>query len=200
MQAGQAWLLLSTLLAAASLLVFALGPAQHWALAAGPEPWRLLSAGAAHWNALHLAGNLAGLAVIGWLGRRAALPDQAAVAWLLAGPLAHGMLWLHPHLPPYAGLSGWLHAGVAVAVIELLQRAGQDRRIGIGIGLGLLLKLLLEQPWGPLLRPDDWWGGATLPLAHACGAAAGLMAGALTLFWKIRKGEGRRCSSPSPPV
>jgi rhomboid family GlyGly-CTERM serine protease len=176
---GQAWLLASTLLAATSLLIFALGTPERWALAAGPEPWRTVTGGVAHWNVLHLVGNLAGLAVIGWLGRRAELPAWATGAWLLAGPMSHALLWMHPQLPPYAGLSGWLHAGVAVAVLALIQRPGQERRIGAAIGLGLLVKLLLEQPWGPLLRPGDWWGGATLPLAHLSGAAAGLLTGAL---------------------
>jgi rhomboid family GlyGly-CTERM serine protease len=185
---GQSWLLASTLLAAGSLLGFALGPAQRWALAAGPEPWRLLSAGLAHWNALHLAGNLMGLAVVGWLGRRAGLPAAATAAWLLAGPVTHALLLLHPHMPPYAGLSGWLHAGVAVAVLVLLQRAGPERRIGALIGAGLIIKLLLEQPWGPLLRPGDWWGGATLPLAHACGALAGTLTGLMGLAGQRVKG------------
>ncbi len=187
MRPGQLWLLASALLAGASLLVFWLGPPQQWALAAGPEPWRLLSAGAAHWTALHLAGNLVGLGLIAWLGRRAGLPARAAAAWLLAGPLTHLLLALHPQLPPYAGLSGLLHAGVAVAALALLQRTGPDRRIGAAIGLGLLVKVLLEQPWGPLLRPGDWWGGASLPLAHAYGAAAGLTMGLLLMGWKERK-------------
>jgi len=171
---GSAWLLLSFGLALASLLLFVAEPADRWALSSEQNaPWRFLSSGLAHWNTLHWVGNLAGLAVLALLGRRAALPARAALAWLLAGPLAHGLLLLHPALPPYAGLSAWLHAGVAVAAVELLRRQGRERWIGAGIAAGLTLKLLLEQPWGPLLRPDDWWGGATLPLAHSAGAAAG---------------------------
>lgn len=175
MRPGALWLLTSVLLSLLCLAAFARGPVDDWALRSGGPGWSVLSAGLAHWNVLHLSGNLAGLAVLALLGRRAGLPPRAALAWLAAGPLAHALLALHPELPPYAGLSAWLHAGVAVATVELLWRPGRERWIGAGIGIGLLIKLLLEQPWGPLLRPGDWWGGATLPLAHAVGAAAGLL-------------------------
>lgn len=178
MRPGLPWLAVAGGLSLASSLLFALGDPANWALDRA-HPQRLLVAGLAHWNALHWIGNLSGLAVLGLLGRRAGLGGREALAWLLAGPLAHGLLLLHPQLPPYAGLSAWLHAGVAVAALALLRRDGQARWIGAAIGVGLLLKLGLEQPWGPLLRPGDWWGGATLPLAHAAGALAGGLAGGL---------------------
>ncbi len=178
MSAGQPWRLVALLLAAGSGLLFLLGPAGRWALDHA-HPQHLLLAGLSHWNAWHALGNLAGLAVLGLLGQRAGLGRAEAQAWLISGPLAHALLLLHPQLPPYTGLSAWLHAGVAVAALALLRRPGRERRIGAAILLGLLLKLLLEQPWGPLLRADDWWGGATLPLAHAAGAGTGLMLGLL---------------------
>lgn len=171
---GLPWLIVGALLALASSLAFALVEPADLALDRA-HPQRLLVAGLAHWTALHWIGNLAGLAVLGLLGRRAGLGARDALAWLLAGPLAHGLLLLQPALPPYAGLSAWLHAGVAVAALALLNRRGRERWIGAAIAAGLLVKLLLEQPWGPLLRPGDWWGGATLPLAHLAGTAAGLL-------------------------
>lgn len=178
MRPGLPWLAVAGGLSVGSSLLFALGEPAAWALDRS-NPQRLLVAGLAHWNALHWIGNLFGLAVLGLLGRRAGLDGGDAIAWLLAGPLAHALLLLHPLLPPYAGLSAWLHAGVAVAALALLRRSGRERWIGAAIGVGLLLKLGLEQPWGPLLRPGDWWGGATLPLAHAVGAAAGAFSGLL---------------------
>lgn len=181
-----AWLLASLSLGAGSLLLFLLAPANPqtlWALQPQSPPWTLLSAGLAHWNALHLVGNLAGLALLALLGQRAGLGLREALAWLLAGPLGHALLRLWaPDLPAYAGLSGWLHAGVAVAAIALLRQPARQRWIGLGILAGLLIKLLLETPWGPLLRPDDWWGGATLPLAHVTGAAAGLLLGVVSAW------------------
>lgn len=180
MRSSRAWLLSSALLASASLLGFAIGATGTWALRAGGPPWQLLSAGLAHWNALHLGGNLAGLALIALLGQRAGLRAPDALAWLAAGPLAHALLvMLQPQLPPYAGLSAWLHAGVVIAALGLLAQPGRPRRIGAAIAAGLLAKLALEAPWGPLLRENDWWGGATLPLAHAAGALAGLLSAGL---------------------
>lgn len=173
---GLPWLLVASSLLLGSSLLFALAEAPAWALDR-EHPQRLLVAGLVHWNALHWIGNLAGLAVIGLLGRQAGLGAGEAMAWLLAGPLGHALLLLLPALPPYAGLSGWLHGGVAVAALSLLRRGGAQRWIGLAIAVGLVAKLLLEQPWGPLLRPGDWWGGATLPLAHATGALAGALAG-----------------------
>lgn len=183
MRPGLAWLAVAGGLSIGSSLLFALGDPATWALNRA-HPQRLLVAGLAHWTALHWIGNLFGLAVLGLLGRRAGLGARDALAWLLAGPLAHALLLLHPALPPYAGLSAWLHAGVAVAALALLRRDGQPRWIGAAIAVGLLLKLGLEQPWGPLLRPGDWWGGASLPLAHALG----VLAGGLTGSWA---GRGR---------
>jgi hypothetical protein len=176
LSAGLPWLAVAGLLSVGSSLLFALGEPAAWALER-TQPQRLLVAGLTHWTALHWIGNLFGLGVLGLLGRRAGLGSRDALAWLLAGPLAHALLLLHPALPPYAGLSTWLHAGVAVAAIALLRRGGQTRWIGLAIAIGLLVKLLLEQPWGPLLRPGDWWGGATLPLAHLAGVAVGALLG-----------------------
>jgi rhomboid family GlyGly-CTERM serine protease len=121
------------------------------------EPWRLLSAALWHWNAWHLAGNLAGLALLALLGWRAGFGMRPALAWLLAWPLTQALLLLQPRLPLYAGLSGVLHAGVLLAALALWRQW-----LGKALLAGLVAKLLLEQPWGPLLRPNDWWGGATL--------------------------------------
>lgn len=179
---SRSWLGACLLLGGASSLLFALGEPARWQLTrANPQ---LLLAGLAHWNLLHWAGNLLGLGVLALLGQRARLGLRDTAAWLLAGPLALALLLLHPRLPPYLGLSAWLHAGVAVAALALLRHTGRERWIGAAIALGLLAKLLLEQPWGPLLRPGDWWGGATLPLAHAVGAACGGMASVLLTAWR----------------
>lgn len=175
---GGAWVAVCAGFAAAALLLFGLGDAARWTLQparAAFEPWRLFTSALWHWNALHLLGNLGGLAVLGLLGWRAGVPLRAALAWLLAWPLTQALLLLHPQLPAYAGLSGVLHAGVLVVGLHLRQ----PRWLGHALLAGLAAKLLLEQPWGPLLRPNDWWGGATLPLAHAAGAGAGLLAAAL---------------------
>jgi hypothetical protein len=40
---------------------------------------------------------------------------------------------------------------------------------------GLALKVLSEQPWGPVLQQRAGWNVPIAPLAHATGALAGLL-------------------------
>lgn len=143
---------------------------------AGSEPWRWWSAAFVHWSPLHLGANLAGVAVLAAFGWAAALPVRAALAWALAWPLTQGTLLLQPALAHYGGLSGVLHAGVAVgAMVLVLQRRGRPQWIGVAVAAGLLVKLLLERPWaGPLAHPAGW-DIAVAPLAHSGGALAGLL-------------------------
>ena len=151
------------------------------------EPWRAFSAAFVHWSLFHLLANLLGAAVVAALGLAARLPRAATLAWAAAWPLAHLPLLLQPALAHYGGLSGVLHAGVAVAALWLVVReSGRRRLLGAAIAVGLLIKLGLEAPWGPPLRPaqgllNGGWDIATAPLAHATGAAAGLLCAALAL-------------------
>jgi rhomboid family GlyGly-CTERM serine protease len=177
------WLLLAAALAKLSLIAGLLPvEALNWqpALLAA-EPWRLFTAALAHLSGLHLGANLAGCAVLALLGWRADLPPRAAAAWLLAWPLTQAGLLLRPELTAYAGLSGLLHAGVAIAALDLLARSGRARGVGLGIAGGLAVKLALEAPFGPVLRTVPGFDFAVAPFAHLSGAGAGLLAGALTM-------------------
>ena len=186
----QAWVTLCALAAGGAVLAWWL-PAnsldwQPQRFAA--EPWRAISAAWVHWSPLHLGANLLGTAVLMALGWAARLPARAALAWLLAWPLTHIALAVQPALAHYGGLSGVLHAGVAVAALWLLlhERAAVRRTIGGAILAGLLLKLVLEEPWGAPLREGGGWDIAVAPLAHATGAAAGAVC-ALGLWWQGRR-------------
>lgn len=166
------------------------------------EPWRWWTAAFVHYGAAHLAANLAGCAVLAALGAAARLRGRWTWAWAAAWPLGHLLLWWAPDLLHYGGLSGVLHAAVAVVAIALLTESGNevadtrsrglppshpdtadgaaDRRrgktrrwVGAAIGSGLLLKLLLE----PGSAPGSSVG---LPIdvpvataAHRAGALAG---------------------------
>ncbi len=190
-QGPSAWLALAGLLAGGAAVAGALpAAALDWQpRLAAAQPWRLLSAAWVHWSTLHLAANLVGTAAVALLGASARLPARAALAWLAAWPLTHAALLLRPELAHYGGLSGVLHAGVAVAAIWLLlARRGRAQAIGAAIALGLLAKLALERPWGPALVQADGWDIAVVPLAHAAGAAAG--AATALLAW-CAPGRGR---------
>ena len=78
----------------------------------------------------------------------------------------------------------------------LVQERGRRRAIGAMVGLGLAAKLWLEQPWGPVLRPAAGWDIALAPLAHATGAAAGLLCGAVALALALGVRAGHGASRP----
>ena len=144
---GVAWVLLSGLLCVGAVVVSAICAEGGGAPAAAPlaaaldwqpalglrEPWRLATSAWVHWSLPHLAVNLAGGAVVAFVGWRARLPRAAALAWLLAWPLTQGVMAgvdserLAAVMPHYGGLSGVLHAGAAVLGLSLawpLARAG----------------------------------------------------------------------------
>jgi rhomboid family GlyGly-CTERM serine protease len=141
------------------------------------EPWRLITAAFVHWTPWHLAMNLAGCAVLALLGWRARLDRVEAASLWLALPLTQLGLLLRPELTNYGGLSGSLHAAAAVAACALLSRvSSRERWIGAGIALGLAVKLLLEQPWGPVLQTVPGLDFPLAPWAHLSGAGAGALA------------------------
>ena len=141
------------------------------------QPWRAITAAWVHLSPRHLAGNLVGAALVAWLGTVAGCGWRAALAWLLAWPLTHAALLLQPTLQAYGGLSGLMHAGVAITIWQLL-RAGpaRPRWIGLGLLIGLLAKLWTDAAWqGGPLRLQPGWDIAIAPLAHATGALAGAL-------------------------
>lgn len=150
------------------------------------QPWRWWSAAWVHWTWGHLLMNSTGCLLLALLGWRAALPHRATLAWALAWPLGQLGLLLQPGLAHYGGLSGLLHAGVAVAVLHLLCGGSPpQRRVAAILGAGLLLKLLVERPDITVLHRPEGWGFAVAPLAHASGVVAGALLGACSA-WSLK--------------
>jgi len=150
------------------------------ALAAG-QPWRAWSAALVHLSGLHLAANLAGAALVGALGFVAGVPGRSVLAWFVAWPLTQLALLARPDLSHYAGLSGVLHAGVAVVAVHLIAAArGARRAIGLALLVALALKVASEAPWAAeALRHPSGWDIAIAPFAHAGGLVAGAVVSAL---------------------
>jgi rhomboid family GlyGly-CTERM serine protease len=204
-RAGLAWLGVAVLLGAGALLAWPIDPALlDWQPAlAGSQPWRAWSAALVHLSALHLGANLAGTVLVGVFGLVAAVPPRMAGAWLLAWPLTQLGLLFRPGLAHYAGLSGVLHAGVAVVALWLvLEAPGWRRLIGAAVLVGVTAKVLSETPWGPLVRHPPGWDIGVAPLAHATGLIAGLCcAGLVCLAHRSRRrrrgldGPGRRSTA-----
>lgn len=154
------------------------------------EPWRAWTAAFVHWSTGHLLGNLFALALVAALGRAARVTRADALAWALAWPLTHALFGvvsaLAPerfaaHLPHYGGLSGVLHAGVVIVGLRLVwpRRGERERLVGGALLAGVAAKVLLEAPWDLALRPDSLLGIGVAPIAHATGAIAGLVIGAM---------------------
>jgi rhomboid family GlyGly-CTERM serine protease len=179
---GRAWGGLAVLLALLALAGWgAPREAIDWQPAlALRQPWRAFSAVGVHYSLLHLLANLAGAAAVGALGIAARAPSTAAWAWGAAWPLTQLGLLIEPALVHYGGLSGVLHAGVAVVAVGLLWPPSAPSRrtrhwVGLALLAGLIVKLLLEAPWGAPLRHPAGIDIAVAPLAHASGAVAGLV-------------------------
>lgn len=224
---GVAWLAVAALLAGGALIVGALSyvialdaalgatPAAAGGLArrldglldwqpalAASEPWRWWTAAWVHGSRAHLLQNLAGLLLLAWLGVVARVPAPLALAWLLAWPLTQGGWLLGPALAHFFGLSGVLHAGVAIVGLHLLRSPRTGERLG-GLLLlaGLAAKLLHEQPFGPLLRAAPDLGIAVAPWSHFSGSVAGLLAAA-PVGWVVRMTSKRpaRAMEPAPAL
>ena len=162
------------------------------------EPWRAWTAVAVHYSALHLGANLAGVLLVGALGIVAEVPGRVVWAWLAAWPLTQLGLLARPELAHYGGLSGVLHAGVAVAAVHLLVAGPRARRVIAAVILaGLCFKVLREAPWGPALTHPPGWDIAVAPLAHASGAIAGLLCALLaSAFARPRPPAGHDPGAP----
>lgn len=162
-------------------------PARAWS-----EPWRWFTAAFVHLDRQHLLANLAGAAVVGAFGFAARCGRHDALAWLLAWPLTHGLLLFAPALEHYAGLSGVLHGGVAVAATAVvLHGRGRRRVIGALVLGGLLLKLLAERPGAEPARLTTGWDFPVAVFAHATGAAAGLACAFLAWAARERRPDAR---------
>ena len=142
---------------------------------AWPQPWRAWTAVWVHYSPLHLLANMIGGLLVAVFGAAARVPQRAALAWLVAWPLTQlGLAW-RPDLLHYGGLSGVLHAGVAVVATHLVVGTrGLRRWIGAAVLLGVVAKLWLEAPLGPPLREPAGWDIAVAPFAHLSGFVAGV--------------------------
>jgi hypothetical protein len=176
------WLSLCLLHAVASMLVWWAGAPVAQALTWRADtwvqhPWTLWTTPWVHIHTPHLIGNqlaVGALAAMAWLIRPNVV---ASLAWLLAWPVVALALPWWPHIGYAVGLSGLIHAAVAVVAVQLLwghtPRVPRGRRWGGLLAAGLCAKLALEQGWH---WPVVWSNSANMSVvqaAHLSGAVAG---------------------------
>jgi rhomboid family GlyGly-CTERM serine protease len=174
-----------------ALLALLAWPLPHEALdwqpgLAASQPWRSLTGALVHHSPMHLGANLAGCAVLALLGWRAQLDARATLAAALAWPLTQWGLLLRPELLHFGGLSGVLHAAVAVAAVQLIGRSGRERWIGGAIAAGLLVKVVIENPLGPALQASPGWDVLLATFSHLCGAITGGICAVAVNAWAAR--------------
>ncbi len=176
--AGRAWPGLALLLLMSSVMLAAAPQAAlDWqAASTWREPWRWWTAALVHVDSSHLLANGLGALAVAWFGHAAGCDRRDTAAWFIAWPLTQALLVLDPRLSQALGLSGVLHAGVAVAALSLVLRGhGLPRLLGAAVLLGLLAKLVGEAAWLAPVRMMPGWDFPVAVAMHASGAAAGLL-------------------------
>ncbi len=187
-QPGAAWLAvaLSLLVGSVLSLVLHATAALEWQpAAAATQPWRWWSAAFVHYSTLHVVGNLTGLALtaaFGWVSR---VPLRAAVAWFFAWPLTHlAFLIAVPELLHYGGLSGVVHAGVAVVITHLLLTGTRGQRaVAATVLAGLIAKIATETPWREAVQHHEGWDIGIAPMAHVTGVLSGTLCVLIAHAW-----------------
>ena len=200
---ARGWVAVAAGFAACALTGSVIDPASiDWQPAlAWRQPWRAFTAIGVHYSAAHLVGNLAGVALAGVFGVAALVPGRLAWAWLAAWPLTHFGLLIRPDLAHYGGLSGVVHAGVAIVIVFVLVSGTRRRRlVGSAVLVGFCAKLLSEAPWGEALRHPAGWDIAVAPIAHTTGALAGAVCAVVALGWRTVHRHSAAASTPTPPT
>lgn len=141
------------------------------------EYWRLLTGHFAHLGVSHLVLNLAGLGLV-WalVGESLTGPAWLVVTAASIAGIDIGLWFMDPQVTSYVGLSGLLHGLLAAGIVAALPARRVDTFVLAAVVLG---KLVYEQLVGPLPGSEDASGGAVIVNAHAYGAVAGTIAGAI---------------------
>ena len=199
MQPSRAWPALCAALALASAAFWLAARAgwllpQHWLWNAedwARAPWTLWTGALVHLQAAYWLGNLLALTAVAALGTALNASRRDAAALLIAWPLGTLALLLWPEINNSWGLSGPIHAALAVLAVRA-RRGARTRTLGWLLLLGLAFKLVLESGWTRPVGFDPGWGLNIVHAAHLTSAALGLLA-ALAL------GRQPRQAAPDAP-
>ncbi len=136
-----------------------------------------------HGSDLHLQRNLLGAGMVLLLGSTPDARASQALAWLLAWPLTHLLMLCQSGLSSYIGLSGALHAGLAVWCIHQITQTDTAgfKWAGWAVLTGVIFKVFMENPWQHQLIQPMGSDITVAPWAHLSGLVSGvLMAGLVT--------------------
>ena len=146
------------------------------------RPWTLWTASLVHLSGGHLLANLLALGALAVLGWSLRAGKAAAVALLVAWPLSTLALLAWPQVQQYSGLSGLIHAALAVLWAHAaVQRKAWPLSFVLLAGMGL--KLLTEHAWSVPVAFDIGWGFNVVYAAHLGGTLAGAACGLGAGVW-----------------
>jgi membrane associated rhomboid family serine protease len=150
----------------------------------------LWSTSLVHLSGAHLLANLLALAVLAVLGACLDAGRAATLALLVAWPLGTLALLGWPQVAGCSGMSGLLHAMVAVLWAHTALR-GSAKPVSYVIFAVLALKLLSEHAWSQPIAFDPNWGFNVVYAAHLTGAASGALFGLLFEAWALLRVRAR---------
>jgi rhomboid family GlyGly-CTERM serine protease len=135
------------------------------------ELWRLITGHWVHSDGEHLAWNVAGLLVLGWLFEP--LLRTRLLAVLLAGTVGVDLaVWYAlPDLERYCGLSGLLNTLLAAGLCLMWKTTRAP--LVILTGAGAVVKIAVETLSATALFTHSTW--PSVPPIHAIGFAAGIL-------------------------
>lgn len=134
-----------------------------------------------HGSDRHLQQNLIGTGFVLLLGSTPHARLSCAVAWLMAWPLTHLLMLLQPGLDSYVGLSGVLHAGLAVWCMHQITQTETAgfKWMGWIVLAGMICKIFMENPWQRALIQPTGSDITVAPWAHLSGLFSGLLVSGL---------------------
>ncbi|NIY91863.1 rhombosortase [Vibrio diazotrophicus] len=135
--------------------------------------WRIVTGNFTHTNFAHLAMNLLGLWVIGYLFQPK--PRNVAVLTLLISSWI-GISLLFTNMVNYVGLSGTLHGLFA---FYALKEALDGRKSSWLLVIGVILKVASEQLFGASASTAEMIGARVATEAHLSGLIIGLLLAAI---------------------
>lgn len=180
------WLTLATA-ALALLLYLQAGPAapelvyDRGAIEAG-QWWRLFSGHLVHSDMSHLAWDLGGLLVLGWLFEGRLSPRRFLIVMVSGMVSVDVWLWWGQAPLRYCGMSGFLNTLLASGLVQQW-RSERGWLIPL-VGIGAASKIAWESLCGQALLTATAW--PAVPLAHAAGFAGGLL---VVLTWSEKPGR-----------
>jgi rhomboid family GlyGly-CTERM serine protease len=146
------------------------------------QPWTLFTSALVHLSGAHLIANLLALGALAILGWSLGAGKPACIALLAAWPLGTMALQAWPQVTQYGGLSGLVHAAVAVLWAHAAAR-GKAYPLSFVLFVALVFKLLTEHAWATPLAFDPDWGFNVVYAAHLSGTLAGAACGLVAAVW-----------------